>query len=291
LSTLFRKTQQSTLLAASLLLLCAILVWTDISTPRLQPLRQGVIAAVEPIILVAHAPGKWIDALRFLVSTYLDQFETIEVMVGVQLRLAAMSTRIVGLAAENNRLRALLGSTDVIEANALIAEVLSVERRSDHHRLILDKGQRDGVRVGQAVIDETGLLGQVVQVMPGLAQVMLITDAGHAVPLVNERSGQQFVAEGIGDRQQLSVRFISPSTNVQIGDVLITSGLGRRFPRGYPVGEIVSITPIEGDAFVDVRLAISARPESVDHALVLFLSEGSQKIDIDIQAIDQAGSL
>jgi rod shape-determining protein MreC len=157
--------------------------------------------------------------------------------------------------------------------------------------LILDKGQRDGVRVGQAVIDETGLLGQVVQVMPGLAQVMLITDAGHAVPLVNERSGQQFVAEGIGDRQQLSVRFISPSTNVQIGDVLITSGLGRRFPRGYPVGEIVSITPIEGDAFVDVRLAISAKPESVDHALVLFLSEGSQKIDIDIQAIDQAGSL
>lgn len=291
MSTLFRKTQQSTLLAASLLLLCAILVWTDISTPRLQPLRQGVIAAVEPIILVAHAPGKWIDALRFLVSTYLDQFEAIEQLERENFRLAALSTRIVGLAAENNRLRALLGSTDVIEANALIAEVLSVERRSDHHRLILDKGQRDGVRVGQAVIDETGLLGQVVQVMPGLAQVMLITDAGHAVPLVNERSGQQFVAEGIGDRQQLSVRFISPSTNVQIGDVLITSGLGRRFPRGYPVGEIVSITPIEGDAFVDVRLAISARPESVDHALVLFLSEGSQKIDIDIQAIDQAGSL
>ena len=291
MSTLFRKTQQSTLLAASLLLLCAILVWTDISTPRLQPLRQGVIAAVEPIILVAHAPGKWIDALRFLVSTYLDQFEAIEQLERENFRLAALSTRIVGLAAENNRLRALLGSTDVIEANALIAEVLSVERRSDRHRLILDKGQRDGVRVGQAVIDETGLLGQVVQVMPGLAQVMLITDAGHAVPLVNERSGQQFVAEGIGDRQQLSVRFISPSTNVQIGDVLITSGLGRRFPRGYPVGEIVSITPIEGDAFVDVRLAISARPESVDHALVLFLSEGSQKIDIDIQAIDQAGSL
>ena len=291
MSTLFRKTQQSTLLAASLLLLCAILVWTDISTPRLQPLRQGVFAAVEPIILVAHAPGKWIDSLRFLVSTYLDQFEAIEQLERENFRLAALSTRIVGLAAENNRLRALLGSTDVIEANALIAEVLSVERRSDHHRLILDKGQRDGVRVGQAVIDETGLLGQVVQVMPGLAQVMLITDAGHAVPLVNERSGQQFVAEGIGDRQQLSVRFISPSTNLQIGDVLITSGLGRRFPRGYPVGEIVSITPIEGDAFVDVRLAISARPESVDHALVLFLSEGSQKIDIDIQAIDQAGSL
>ena len=250
-----------------------------------------MFAAVEPIILVAHAPGKWIDALRFLMSTYLNQFEAIEQLERENFRLAALSTRIAGLAAENNRLRALLGSTDVIEAHALIAEVLSVERRSDRHRLILDKGQRDGVRVGQAVIDETGLLGQVVQVMPGLAQVMLITDAGHAVPLVNERSGQQFVAEGIGDRQQLSVRFISPSTNVQIGDVLITSGLGRRFPRGYPVGEIVSITPIEGDAFVDVRLAISARPESVDHALVLFLSEGSQKIDIDIQAIDQAGSL
>jgi len=250
-----------------------------------------VFAAVEPIILVAHAPGKWIDALRFLVSTYLDQFEAIEQLERENFRLAALSTRIAGLAAENNRLRALLGSTDVIEAHALVAEVLSVERRSDRHRLILDKGQRDGVRVGQAVIDETGLLGQVVQVMPGLAQVMLITDASHAVPLVNERSGQQFVAEGIGDRQQLSVRFISPSTNVQIGDVLITSGLGRRFPRGYPVGEIVSITPIEGDAFVDVRLAISARPESVDHALVLFLSEGSQKIDLDIQAIDQAESL
>ena len=291
MSTLFRKTQQSTLLAASLLLLSAILVWTDISTPRLQPLRQGVFAAVEPIILVAHAPGEWIDALRFLVSIQLDQLEVIEQLERENFRLSALSTRVAGLAAENNRLRALLGSTDMIKANALIAEVLSVERRSDRHRLILDKGQRDGVRVGQAVIDETGLLGQVVQVMPGLAQVMLITDSSHAVPLVNERSGQQFVAEGIGDRQLLSMRFISPSTDLQIGDVLITSGLGHRFPRGYPVGEIVSITPIDGDAFVDVRLAISARPESVEHALVLFLSEGSQKIDIDIQAIDQAGSL
>ena len=291
MSTLFRKTQQPTLLAASLLLICAILVWTDISTPRLQPLRQGVFAAVEPIILVAHAPGEWIDALRFLVSIQLDQLEVIEQLERENFRLSALSTRVAGLAAENNRLRALLGSTDMIKANALIAEVLSVERRSDRHRLILDKGQRDGVRVGQAVIDETGLLGQVVQVMPGLAQVMLITDSSHAVPLVNERSGQQFVAEGIGDRQLLSMRFISPSTDLQIGDVLITSGLGHRFPRGYPVGEIVSITPIDGDAFVDVRLAISARPESVEHALVLFLSEGSQKIDIDIQAIDQAGSL
>lgn len=290
MSTLFSKTQQSTPLAFGLLLLCAVLMWTDVATSRLQPLRQGVSAAVEPIILIGHWPRSWIESIGFFVSTYLDNFETIDRLENENFRLAALSTRLAGLTAENKRLRALLGSTDEIDADALIAEVLSVERRSDRHRLILDKGGRDGVSVGQAVIDATGLLGQVEQVMPGLAKVMLITDPGHAVPLANERNGQQFIAEGTGDRASLSLRFISPSADVRVGDALITSGLGRRFPRGYPVGEIVSITSVEGDAFMDVRLAISASPGTVDHALILFSSEDSQQIDMDIQAIGEAGS-
>ena len=139
--------------------------------------------------------------------------------------------------------------------------------------MILDKGERDGVRVGQAVIDSTGLLGQVTQVMPGLSKVTLVTDPSHAVPMLNKRTGQQIIAEGTGDRQQLSVRFISVSADIRVGDSLLTSGLGRRFPRGYPVGEITNIKIIPGESFQSVDMSISSKPHAIDHVLLLSVPE------------------
>ena len=256
-----------------LILTCALTLWIDSSSDYLRGFRQATSPWIEPVIGMAHLPLRLSSGVSDTLQTIVDRGERVDALEAENFELRALASRMAGLVAENARLRALLGSSSQIESDALIAEVLSLEQRSDRHRLILDKGERDGVRVGQAVIDSTGLLGQVTEVMPGLSKVMLVTDPSHAVPMLNERTGQQVIAEGTGDRQQLSVRFISVSADIRLGDSLVTSGLGRRFPRGYPVGQISNIEMIPGESFQSVDMSISSKPHAIDHGLLLSLVE------------------
>ena len=256
-----------------LILTCALTLWIDSSSDYLRAIRQAASPWIEPVIGIAHLPLRLSSGVSDIFQTVVDRGERVDALEAENFELRALASRMAGLVAENARLRALLGSSSQIESDALIAEVLSLEQRSDHHGLTLDKGERDGVRVGQAVIDSTGLLGQVTEVMPGLSKVMLVTDPSHAVPMLNERTGQQVIAEGTGDRQQLSVRFISVSADIRLGDSLVTSGLGRRFPRGYPVGQISNIKMIPGESFQSVDMSISSKPHAIDHVLLLSLVE------------------
>ena len=273
MNTLFTRTTPSPSLAIVLILTCALTLWIDSSSDYLRAIRQATSPWIEPVIGMAHLPLRLSSGVSDTFQTIVDRGERVDALEAENFELRALASRMAGLVAENARLRALLGSSSQIESDALIAEVLSLEQRSDRHRLILDKGERDGVRVGQAVIDSTGLLGQVTEVMPGLSKVMLVTDPSHAVPMLNERTGQQVIAEGTGDRQLLSVRFISVSADIRLGDSLVTSGLGRRFPRGYPVGQISNIEMIPGESFQSVDMSISSKPHAIDHVLLLSLVE------------------
>ena len=273
MNTLFTRTTPSPSLAIVLILTCALTLWIDSSSHYLRDFRQATSPWIEPVIGMAHLPLRLSSGVSDTFQTVVDRGERVEALEAENFELRAQASRMAGLVAENARLRALLGSSSQLESDALIAEVLSLEQRSDRHRLILDKGERDGVRVGQAVIDSTGLLGQVTEVMPGLSKVMLVTDPSHAVPMLNERTGQQVIAEGTGDRQLLSVRFISVSADIRLGDALVTSGLGRRFPRGYPVGQISNIDMIPGESFQSVDMSISSKPHAIDHVLLLSLVE------------------
>ena len=273
MNTLFTRTTPSPSLAIVLILTCALTLWIESSSDYLRAIRLATSPWIEPVIGLAHLPLRLSSGVSDTFQTVVDRGERVDALEAENFELRALASRMAGLVAENARLRALLGSSSKIESDALIAEVLSLEQRSDRHRLILDKGERDGVRVGQAVIDSTGLLGQVTEVMPGLSRVMLVTDPSHAVPMLNERTGQQIIAEGTGDRQQLSVRFISVSADIRLGDSLVTSGLGRRFPRGYPVGQISNIEMIPGESFRSVDMSISSKPHAIDHVLLLSLVE------------------
>ena len=273
MNTLFTRTTPSPSLAIVLILTCALTLWIESSSDYLRAIRLATSPWIEPVIGLAHLPLRLSSGVSDTFQTVVDRGERVDALEAENFELRALASRMAGLVAENARLRALLGSSSKIEGDALIAEVLSLEQRSDRHRLIIDKGERDGVRVGQAVIDSTGLLGQVTEVMPGLSRVMLVTDPSHAVPMLNERTGQQIIAEGTGDRQQLSVRFISVSADIRLGDSLVTSGLGRRFPRGYPVGQISNIEMIPGESFQSVDMSISSKPHAIDHVLLLSLVE------------------
>ncbi len=138
-----------------LILTCALTLWIDSSSDYLRAIRQAASPWIEPVIGMAHLPLRLSSGVSDTFQTIVDRGERVDALEAENFELRALASRMAGLVAENARLRALLGSSSQIESDALIAEVLSLEQRSDRHRLILDKGERDGLRVGQAVIDST----------------------------------------------------------------------------------------------------------------------------------------
>ena len=154
------------------------------------------------------------------------------------LKLRARLQRHEVLEAENNRLRDLLESSARLEYPVLLAETLSIGLRPDQHTLVLNKGERHGVFIGQPVVNADGVVGQVQRVGAMSSTVILLTNANHALPVRIDRSGLRAVAIGTGSSDRLLLDFLLPNADVRSGDLVITSGLGGRFPPSYPVGRV-----------------------------------------------------
>lgn len=174
------------------------------------------------------------------------------------LLLQARLQKFDALEAENVRLRDLLDSSFKVGDRVLIAELISVDLDPYRHQVVLNKGSRNDVFVGQPLVDASGVMGQIVQVTPFTSTAMLITDLAHATPVQVNRNGLRSIAVGTGSLQELSLPHIPNSADIQVGDLLVTSGLGGRFPPGYPVAQVMAITIDPGHAFAQV----TARPLS-----------------------------
>lgn len=178
--------------------------------------------------------------------------------------------QLAALSAENTQLRALLSAAPRPGQRLLMAQLISVAPDPMRHLIHIDHGSSDGVFVGQAVIDATGLMGQVIEVGEHHAEVLLISDERHAVPVAVAGSGVHAIAEGIGDYHRLRLRHVSPTLDVAMQDLLVTSGLGGRFPPGYPVGRITAIAHERGQAFVEVSVEPAARLDRSRQLLLVF---------------------
>lgn len=189
-----------------------------------------------------------------------------------QLVLESRLGRLNELEAENRRLRGLLGSSDKVSDRVLIAELLAVDMDPFSRQIVLNQGLRDGVFVGQSLVDAHGILGQVTQVGPFSSTAMLITDPSHALPIQVTRSGLRAIAIGTGSVNLLELSHIPNNADLQVGDTLVTSGLGRRFPPGYPVGKIRSIERDNGQPFAKVLVEPSAQLERNREVLLVWPS-------------------
>lgn len=162
----------------------------------------------------------------------------------------ARLARLQAAAAENARLRAMLAATDGGRMDVQLAPILDIDLDPTRQRLTLRAGRRDGVRVGQSVIDADGVVGQIIAVTPTTATVLLLTDPDHAVPVEVARTGVRLIVYGQGRADRLRVPNVPVSSDVRVGDVLVTSGLGGRFPPGFPVGTIAALAPDDSRAFL-----------------------------------------
>ena len=188
--------------------------------------------------------------------------------------LQGKTQQLAAVMAEITRYRALLNSSQLVAREVMVAEVISVTSDPTRHLLILDKGAGDGVKVGQPLLGAEGLMGQIVEVGEYSSRALLISDVTHAVPVQINRNGVRGIAEGTGDLGHLIIRHIAATTDIVLGDLLVTSGLGGRFPPGYPVATVSSVTLPPGAAFAQIEAQPLAHLDRGRHVLIAVASEG-----------------
>ncbi|MET0328735.1 MAG: rod shape-determining protein MreC [Luteimonas sp.] len=236
-------------LLAYLAISCALVV-SDHQGGWLSQFRQQASVAMQPLWWLAGLPSRLGESMRNDAATRTQLAADNRRLRNELLVLNAGQARLRVEAVENARLRALLGAVEQGSLDVQLAPILDVDQDPTRQRLLLDAGSRNGVRVGQSVIDAGGLLGQVISVTPLTSTVLLVTDLEHAVPVIIARNGVRLVAYGSGRADHLALRNIPLSADVEVGDTLVTSGLGGRFPPGFPVGTITELQPDDSRAFL-----------------------------------------
>jgi rod shape-determining protein MreC len=175
------------------------------------------------------------------------------------LLLQARLQKFIDLEKENKELRALLSSTPYPEVRLLVAQVLAIQTEPYLSQIVIDKGQQDGVYLNQAVLDAKGIVGQVIEVDALTSRVLLITDTRNAVPIRVVRNGSQAIALGNGALGTLSLAHIPITADIQAGDILVSSGLGQRYPMGYPVGVVQKVKREAANDFAQVIVEPTAQ--------------------------------
>jgi rod shape-determining protein MreC len=210
-----------------------------------------------PVQIAVASPFQGWDWFRESVSSR-EALRADKAKLEAELRLAQFRLqRFEALEAETQRLRGLRNSTAGIADRFVIGNVMDVDLDAFRERVLVDKGAQDGVFAGQAVLDAGGVFGQVARVGQLTAEVILISDATHAIPVQINRNGLRTIAVGTGDMGRLKLPYLPTSADVIAGDLLVTSGLGGGFPAGYPVGTVAEVKrdPAQSLADVDVKPA------------------------------------
>ena len=248
-------------------LLSITLLVADARFGYLELLRQSVGVVLYPFQRLSALPGELLRSSGeyFVTQSYLrkenDQLKQQALLDGAELQSLAALTR------ENEHLRQLLAMRERVGRNTIAADVLYAPRDPFSRRVIIDRGSQHGVQAGVAVIDRTGVVGQVTRVFPWVSEVTLITDKEQAVPIQVLRSGLRGVTFGIGYDGTLELRFMPVNADIQNGDVLVTSGIDGTYPAGLPVAVVSNIERNAAYAFARITCAPAAGVNS--HAQVL----------------------
>ena len=259
----FRSTDASGR-ASGLLLRCVLyalvalgLIIVDKRYDHLGRIRRVLSVVAYPMEVAVASPFEGWNWFRESVTTR-DVLRSDNARLQAQLRLAEFRLqRYEALEAESQRLRALRDNTAGVADRFIIGNIMDVDLDAFRERVLVDKGARDGLFVGQAVLDSGGVFGQVARVGELTSEVILVSDPAHAIPVQINRTGLRTIAVGSGDTSRLKLPYLPTSADVVAGDLLVTSGLGGGFPPGYPVGTVALVKrdPAQSLADVDIRPA------------------------------------
>lgn len=236
----------------------------------LESLRSTLSVVLYPIQYLASLPSLLGESASEAITSRNDLESQRERLHAENLELRARLQQFESLEAENMRLRALLDSSFKVGDRVLIAELVAVEQDPFRQVVLINKGKTSGAFEGQPVLDANAVVGQVTHVNPFTASVLLITDATHALPVQINRNGLRTIALGTGLINQLELPHLPNNADIEVGDLLVTSGLGGRFPPGYPVAQVVEVRREPGRPFASVTAETTAHLDRVREVLLVW---------------------
>ncbi len=241
----------------------------DYKSSRLEGVRSLLSVVVHPIQQLVSLPMAITNQTFQLFVSY-DQLKEInkKLIQAANLRTAGLM-KLKVLEDDNIRLRAITGKSQSMGEQVLVAELIRATPFPYEHSILVDKGQSLGVKKTQPVLDTNGIIGQVTRANPLSSQIMLITDPSHAVAVEIERNGLRTLAFGTGRYNQLKLPYLPNDADVREGDILITSGLGGTFPRGYPVATIKKIAEVVSKPFADIVAEPIAQLDKIRDILII----------------------
>jgi rod shape-determining protein MreC len=237
-------------------------------------IRAALTVVITPIVYLADSPNRAAEDVRQTFKSRSDLQSDITNLNEQLLLLKAKTEKMAALTAENNRLRDLLGSAAKLQDNVLVAELIGVDPDPERHEVTIDKGTSSGVFVGQPLLDAQGLMGQVIEISLYTSRVLLISDQTHSVPVQVNRSNLRLIARGSGFTRELELMHVQDTADIKVGDLLVSSGLGDRFPVGYPVAVVNKVEHDPGQPFALVTATPSARLDRSRYVLLVFTDKG-----------------
>ncbi|WP_058474207.1 rod shape-determining protein MreC [Legionella quateirensis] len=254
-SRLFIKGGHSSIGFVFALVFSIFMMISDYHYHYMDNVRSGFSLIVSPLQYAVDYPVRVVGWVQSLVSAKKALIDENMQLRYQQTMLEAELQKLLVIQKENSQLKELLLTSSQADMRAMAAQILAVDTSNSRQIVVLNKGKRDGVYSGQPVLDAKGVMGQVIDVGPMTSTVLLISDSKSAVPVRNNRTGERAILVGNNSIDQLSLINLPKTSSIHPGDVLVTSGLGRRYPEGYPVGRVERVNSIPGEDFVKVMVS------------------------------------
>ncbi|ENW04532.1 rod shape-determining protein MreC [Acinetobacter beijerinckii] len=257
---------------------CLVVLFFDWRMPYvIQPARDVLYAAYNPIYALASYPvlsREWLNQQTKSEAQLRRENTAMQAeLLQAQVRLQKLSE----LSAENNRLRGLLDTPLIIDGRMQIAEVIGTDADPLRHIIIINRGSVDHLKIGQTVLDDKGIMGQLINVYPHSSRIMLLSDKEHSLSVRLERTGMRAIISGTGDLGQLKMEYVPTSADIKVGDKVFSSGLGEHFPAGYLVGTVSKVSRHTSGEFAEISVKPAAQLASGHHVVVLFSESLAQE--------------
>jgi rod shape-determining protein MreC len=253
-----------------LVVLSVTLMVVDARFTLLKPLRSQMSLVLMQSYWVTDLPQRLWQGVASQFGSRTELVAENEKLKTEGLLLQGRLQKLAALTEQNVRLRELLNSSALVNEKVEVAELIGMDPNPFTHRILINKGERDGVVLGQPVLDARGLMGQVVELMPYTSRVLLLTDSTHSIPVQVNRNGLRAIASGTGNPERLELRHVADTADIKEGDLLVSSGLGQRFPAGYPVATVKEVIHDSGQPFAIVRAVPTAALNRSRYLLLVF---------------------
>ena len=253
------------------LITCLVVLFFDWRMPHVvQPARDVLYAAYNPIYAVASYPVLSREWLNQQTKSEAQLRRENTAMRAELLQAQVRLQKIAELSAENTRLRGLLDTSLILDGRMEIAEVIGTDADPLRHIIVINRGSNNKLKVGQTVLDDMGIMGQIIDVYPHSSRVMLLSDKEHSLSVRLKHTGMRAIVSGTGDLGRLKMEYVPTSANIKVGEKVYSSGLGQHFPAGYLVGTVSNVKRHNSGEFAQIDVTPAAQLAGGHHVVVLF---------------------